>query len=569
MTEFIKHYTLKYTPLSPVHIGTGDSYEPTNYVIKEYTLYEFDTGSSVTAFSDVEKKELLRILSGKPERGMISAVQKFFYDRRDAIIPFAVNAIPVFEGVANFYDSRVGKVANKEKNGQDVIHKLEIERCAYNPITRNPVLLGSSIKGAIRTALLDQINNDKGLANTHESNRNLQQRLFGFRAGKFELDPMRLIQISDAHWTEDQNLPKVQICMTVNRKKHKVLDEQGNERASQSEGNQNLNKLLECIPAFNHRAFTASLNLQQTQQWSSAFAGEKVPKHTFSIQQIARACNAYYYPKLLQEMDLLEKRGFIHTAWQKSIQSLLESIKADLEQGRTMLLRVGRHSGAESVTLNGVRRIKILEGKDKETGKTHFSFDDKTKTLWLAAEYKEQRTGLLPFGWLLVEIQAGETTEFPENTALQQICSEQQQKAQKWADEQARQQQQMQKQIENALKQREQERQQQLAKQQEAERKKQEALKKQQAEAERKAQLSPIEREIEEFLEPIQVQDRDTRLLRELESGRWQGEDVRTVAKKVQELMEEKGKWMPNFTGSNKKKLKLKDRSLKVQSFLE
>ena len=28
--SFLNHYTLKYTPLSPIHIGTGDSYEPTN-----------------------------------------------------------------------------------------------------------------------------------------------------------------------------------------------------------------------------------------------------------------------------------------------------------------------------------------------------------------------------------------------------------------------------------------------------------------------------------------------------------------------------------------------------------
>jgi len=531
MTEFIQHYTLKYTPLSPIHIGTGDSYEPTNYIIKEQTLYEFDTGSSVAAFSEAERQELLRILSGRPERNMLTAVQKFFYDRRDAIIPFAINAVPVFKGIANFYDSRIGKIANQEKNGQNVINKLEIERCAYNPITRHPVLLGSSIKGAVRTALLDWLNKGQPL-NGKENNKMLQQRLFGFRAGKFELDPMRLIHLSDAHWTANQSLPKTQICMTVNRKKQRVLNDNGKERPSQSENNKNLNKLLESVQPFHLRAFSATLNLQQTQNLSPALAGEKIPKQPFRLTDIAQACNAHYVPLLLQEMDLLEKRGFIDNTWQKNIQDLLASIKTDLEQGHAMIIRVGRHSGAEAVTLDGVRQIKIMTGKDPHTKKMRSSFEDKTKTLWLAAEYKEQRTGLRPFGWLLIEIQSGENPAFPENAVLQQICMEQLQTARQWTDKQAEQKRQM------------------------------------QAEVERKAKLSPIEREIEEFLQLIQPQEHDTRLLKELETGRWEGDDARIVAEKVKALMEAAGKWKPEFSGTNPKKLKLKERSQKVLRYL-
>jgi len=567
MTEFIQHYTLKYTPLSPIHIGTGDSYEPTNYVIKEQTLYEFDTGSSVAAFSEAERQELLRILSGRPERNMLTAVQKFFYDRRDAIIPFAINAVPVFEGIANFYDSRIGKIANQEKNGQNVINKLEIERCAYNPVTRQPVLLGSSVKGAIRTALLDWLNKGQPL-NGKENNKMLQQRLFGFRAGKFELDPMRLIHLSDAHWTANQTLPKTQICMTVNRKKQRVLDDNGNERPSQSESNKNLNKLLESVQPFHLRAFSATLNLQQTENLSLALAGEKIPKQPFSLTDIARACNAHYVPLLLQEMDLLEKRGFIDSTWQKNIQDLLASIKTDLEHGHAMIIRVGRHSGAEAVTLEGVRQIRIMEGKDSDTKRMRFRDDDKTKTLWLAAEYKEQRTGLRPFGWLLIEIQSGENPAFPENAVLQQICTEQLQTARQWADKQAEQKRQMQAEVERIKKRREHERQQQIEKQQAEARQKQEALKKQQEEADRKAKLSPIEREIEEFLQPVQPQEHDTRLLKELEAGRWEGDDARIVAEKVKALMEAAGKWMPDFSHTNKKKLKLKERSQKVLRYL-
>ena len=49
MTHFLDHYTLRYTPLSPVHIGTDESYEPGNYVIDEDggALYSFDSQAAI------------------------------------------------------------------------------------------------------------------------------------------------------------------------------------------------------------------------------------------------------------------------------------------------------------------------------------------------------------------------------------------------------------------------------------------------------------------------------------------------------------------------------------------
>ncbi len=63
-----------------------------------------------------------------------------------------------------------------------------------------------------------------------------------------------------------------------------------------------------------------------------------------------------------------------------------------------MLLRVGRHSGAEAVTLNGVRSIKIMVGNKKSVD------EPKPRTLWLAADAQDSRSEMVPFGWLLIEI---------------------------------------------------------------------------------------------------------------------------------------------------------------------
>ena len=45
------------TPLSPLHIGCGEDYEPTNYVIHQNVLYSFDP--AVVPLDAALRKELL------------------------------------------------------------------------------------------------------------------------------------------------------------------------------------------------------------------------------------------------------------------------------------------------------------------------------------------------------------------------------------------------------------------------------------------------------------------------------------------------------------------------------
>jgi CRISPR-associated protein Csm5 len=444
MSHFLQHYTLTYTPLSPIHIGTGDSYEPTNYFIDDGTLYEFDTGGAFAALTETDRNELNKIVNARANEEMLKAVQRFFYDRREALKPWVVNAIPVLDGVADYYDQRLGKSLNK-----GAMAKLEIDRTAYNPITRQPVLFGSSIKGAIRTALLSQINDKQPLSRQdaekfiledldqaerkrreREQKRvfpKLNESLFEFRAGKFELDPLRLLQIADAAWNDCDELPTAQVLVSVNRKKELKRDKHGNEIFSQAEKNENLCKLLESVAAWRYRAFFGQLNLQNMTNVKSS---DKVPSPQlfFKIEQIAKYCSKHYLPILKAEMKIMRERGFLDSEWDKNIQALLGKMADKLLNGQAFLIRVGRHSGAESVTIDGVRHIKIMKGNPE--------YQPQTKTLWLAANDPKQRTNLLPFGWLLVETHPGDAPakEWPE---LADICNTQHAQAQQWTNKQA------------------------------------------------------------------------------------------------------------------------------------
>ncbi len=397
-------YRLLITPLSPVHIGTGESYEPTNYVIDAGALHEFDTGAAMAALADADRKTLLEIGNRRPDAGMIEALQRFFHERRAALMAHAIQRIPVLPGVADLYAKRVGQTANREADGKKVINRLEIDRTSFNPVTRLPVLFGSSLKGAIRTALLDYVNGGR-LAQEREGLHEFQGRLFRYYDENarprmaLERDPMRLVHLADAVWTGVAGLPAAQVLLAVNRKKAPVRDEQGRLRKSQAES-KDLYQILECIPGWHYRAFTGQLTIQSVAGLGHRHNDELPAANLrFDLARIAQACNAFYRPILDEELRQLRDRDYLDPRWDNTLRNLLQGQAERFQRGELFLLRVGRHSGAESVTLNGVRHIKIMKGKDEQP-----EYLDMPKTWWLAAEDKDQMRNLLPFGWLLVEV---------------------------------------------------------------------------------------------------------------------------------------------------------------------
>lgn len=395
--KFMSHHTLKFSTLAPVHIGCDETYEPTNYVIDDDALYEFDPHTGGQSLPEKEKQSLLTIASGRPNSDMLKRVQSFFHLNRETFMVNALKFVPVSTGVAALYDKRIGKTAQREGDGKTVINKLGIERTSYLPSSRKPFLPGSSIKGAIRTALLDSINGGSN-SGREVKNRELQERLFQYSMRELHKDPMRLVSISDAHGISTRELPASEISFAVNRKKHPV---KVNGQAVRSQAEQRgLYQLLECIPAFCHETFLGTINFQ------SAISGHEdkllAKDLRWTSRDIVNACNEFYRPLLEAEMELLAKQNYLDPAWRRKINDILNDQRFWLKSNR-FILRLGRHSGAEAMTLNGVRSIKIMRGRNEKP-----TFEKESKTVWLAAPDKDARTGLIPFGWVLVEVDSVE-----------------------------------------------------------------------------------------------------------------------------------------------------------------
>ncbi|MDR1728185.1 MAG: type III-A CRISPR-associated RAMP protein Csm5 [Acidobacteriota bacterium] len=393
MKEFLKTYTIRVTPLSPIHIGCGEDFEPTNYVIDKKKLYTFDPVRLLLSLGDEARREFSCIVD---KNNSLREIQEFFYKYKETALRIGVSNADVVEEAQKFYDSRIGKITQREDT---VLNKLEIARTAFNPCNNQPILPGSSVKGAIRTALLDKCRNDKRyVVKTKEGIRDLPDREIRKEAERqcqlmiqdrfqknedFFTDPLRFIKIGDG---ASQETIRTRICFQVNRKKHP-----NNYRAGG-----NINTLLECISGNMNQFFTTQWSIEMKDGNSG-----QLPKLQFDFSGIAEACHTFYYDRFKAECAVLEENHYADN-WVHSIENHLKlggKLDELVKKREGFLLRVGRHSGAESVTVDAPRSIKIMKGRGQ-----HASYAEKTTTLWLAADRKNQWDRLKPFGWVFVQI---------------------------------------------------------------------------------------------------------------------------------------------------------------------
>ena len=411
MNTFLKTYRLALTPLSPIHIGCGEDFEPTNYVIDGGVLFAFDPSRAV--LSDLQTSKLMDVVN----RASLLGIQKFFKDNAQIFKAQADTLIPVSSGVATVYEQRVGRAANIEASGNQVFNQLFIERTMHTGRESLPYIPGSSFKGAIRTAMLDHLNLERQPLRddtVQKGTPKLEARLFGHgdEPNKFERSPLRLLKIADLMPATDCE-PARRVMFGVNRKKRQVIKE-GKEL--QPKG---IAARKECILHGQYRAFVADAVLPSLDPHSDIKTTPTPELRPTDFKAIAKQSNAYNQTRLRREMAVLDGRGLVNPAWKQSIELLMAgALSRKLNSGEAFLIRLGRYGGAESKTLSGegVASIKIMGANGQPP-----TFESSTKTVWLAAEQENDQKHLLPFGWAVVEIDPQED-DSPE---LKAWCAEQ------------------------------------------------------------------------------------------------------------------------------------------------
>jgi len=395
MTAFIQSQALSITPLTPVHIGCSEDFEPTGYVIDDGILYYFDPLDLQLEPADADA--IMKAVR-KPGDAALREIQRFFHARRQAFSGMARGMVAVAPGVARQYEKRIGALAQAEDRA---LNQLEIERTAHHPVTGQPYLPGSSLKGAIRTAWLDALN--RGAARGSEERANaVEQRLLD---GKFDTDPFRLIGIGD---TEAAAVLSRIVFASNHPKRRPSGTGPGAARRK------SLTTRRQAVVGGQFRAFSTDLRLYPLPGVGSNASVPAATRRITSFQQLAQECNKFYLRRMRETLRLLNERELADAEWLGAFERLIDSLRPALECGEILLLRVGRHSGAESVTLDGMRNIKIMKGPGRSENST-----DGATTVWLASEEEDVQSHMQPFGWMLVE-----RTNAPPVSGLKEWCAQ-------------------------------------------------------------------------------------------------------------------------------------------------
>jgi CRISPR-associated protein Csm5 len=353
----MKTYKLKLTALSPIHIGTGEDYEPINYVIdklkfkasdgkiveKDY-MFVFDEMEFFSNLDNAKKQEFNKIVSDTSYDARFK-LYGFVVSNKDIAKRIAVQKISVFSTVADDYRKGIGKVVNKEADGKKVFNKFNIAKTYISPNTQKPIILGSSLKGSISTAYQEEL-----LRQTRDYDKVQDLMLKPTAQNLF-----KNFSISDANPIKQATF----IDEAINKKRNKEAkrDDSG-----------------------------VKIRLQAIVQ-TSEFETQITIKEKLDFDSILKSCNDHYLPLFKSQFDY-QTDEFTRQALSDSFIAKYEKWEPKHNQ---FLLKVGKYSGARAVTVDGVRNIKIMQGKNKPP-----RYDNEETTFWYINN--------LPFGWLLCEI---------------------------------------------------------------------------------------------------------------------------------------------------------------------
>ncbi len=348
MNEFFSCYI---RTLSPIHVGTDEVYEPTGFVVdeKDAVLIPFDPISFLASLSPDEKTRFSQICL-KGTIGSILEIYKFLQGKSAR-----GRQVKLTSGFVNHYRKTLSLPSGNDREIRNQLNQFTIGRTAFLNDGR-PYLPGSSIKGSLRTAFLNARQKVKKLPpyRPNEAKKLEKDLLDG---GSFDTDPFRLVKVSDF-------LPvgyvKTQIVYAVNHKKEKSDKEARGPY-----------QILEVIEPGS--LFQGSILFQHPERK----AGIRIGVDTESVLGESEAfCD--HQQKV--EQGILNHLGMADNV---------------LSRNGGSLIRIGRHSGAECLTIEGHRQIRV------KAGRTQFKTMRQATTTWFASPEPrvDDPETPAPFGW--------------------------------------------------------------------------------------------------------------------------------------------------------------------------
>jgi CRISPR-associated protein Csm5 len=358
--------------LTPVAINSGNLLDPMRYTIckedKQLALHIIDLEQWV--MDNAEDRSLNESL----ENDRFFQVRKYLQDdlqKPEVLQQYSLarrntNNPPLFKK----FMAELGK----EEESQN---QLQIAEALHNPNTKRLLLAGSSIKGAIRTAVISYLDQQYNLRLKNIDPSSIQRSLDGLFGGITD-HAFKSLRVQDA-----EVLNIVSRLVSADEKRHNPDNQRQNVPKAPSEviapgkldGKETAKILTSLTLGFNAKSNKALTVEKQ---------GGITQREIFDWPRLCAIVNQFYRQRFREEFDKFYRQPHLQQTG-----SLLEPIRQHIAKTPTdqgMLLRVGRYSHAESLSIiNGSPQGRRIQGRMVGPGTTRTLAD-----------------GIWPFGWILI-----------------------------------------------------------------------------------------------------------------------------------------------------------------------
>ena len=384
--EFVE-YRCTLTPLTPIHIGSGNELSPFEYIVKNGYFYKICTSDIIDKFPENMKLEFIKILES---RNMFKS-REFIKNNYKEEYGYEYKA-KVSQDFKELYERKIGGAGNKNEENQLGVGEFI---GSFN----GKFIPGSTIKGALRTAYLNgefseshyyQLTRNKNLktkpfqlligkrvANKREGISVAHQKeanILGLNSERLEpkFDPFKFFRVTDTEVVQD--MIEVQKVVRKGMKNGKAFPMPvGQKEVTKSllgSGDELKLKFNISIKNLGKKAdnYIAVSKLRGTDTY--------IVKETteFYLDTIFQSLNDKATKMLDEDIKFLEK---IYD--QKAVDTCkrLQKILGSLDSEREALIRFGQGAGFNSTTFN------LVNQKVESVG-TRVTVDD------------------LPIGWALI-----------------------------------------------------------------------------------------------------------------------------------------------------------------------
>lgn len=394
----IKNYKVRLHVLTPIHIGMGDCYDPTQFVFdKDGHMWVFDTNDFLKSLSPEKSAEFCKLAASSNNS---IPVFRFFRDNFDKN-KVKCRQVKASSDLCQRYD----EILASGSLSRDAINQFELKRTIFNPIRNVPYIPGSSLKGCLKTFWMSENNRHSEMPikrNCSDAPGKFDLKDFEksqLNAG-FSEDPFRFVKISDLYPVKNDKVFDSMMMYAVMFPKKSDSQQDQNKASKRA----SLTVALEVIPKGN--IFEGVITLDDQEAYPKDKQVRKI-----SMEGLMQRSQGYYIlnrkskdkqgnekqvpSKTTREINVLKEIG--GAVGFNCAKELWERVGKDC-----FPVRLGHHSSAEFITIDGCRSIKITPPQVRDA-----KYSDHSTTVWLASSRKKPDSpqNLQAFGWALLEFE--------------------------------------------------------------------------------------------------------------------------------------------------------------------